>query len=211
MKTEDFAGFLAAGAGPAPRALAARRLAPALALGGLASLALSLAVLGPVPSSMWVGAALWTKLCYAGALIVACAWLAARLGRPAAAVWPAAAASIAVFCAMALAGLVALVATPAGGRATYLLGQSAIHCPWVILALSLPALVGVLWALRALAPTRPRLAGFAAGLLAGAVGAAGYALACTEESISFIALWYSLGIFLAGLLGSVLGARALRW
>jgi len=64
---------------------------------------------------------------------------------------------------------------------------------------------------RALAPTRLRLAGFAAGLLAGAIGAAGYALSCTEESTAFIAVWYSAGIVLTGLLGGALGGRLLRW
>jgi hypothetical protein len=77
--------------------------------------------------------------------------------------------------------------------------------------LSLPALAGALWVLRSLAPTRPRAAGFAAGLFAGAAGAFGYAFACVEESAAFIALWYSLGIALAGALGALLGPRVLRW
>jgi len=77
--------------------------------------------------------------------------------------------------------------------------------------LSVPAFVGITWALRGLAPTRLRLTGFAAGLLAGAVGAAGYALVCDEVSLTFIALWYSLGIALTGVAGSLLGGRLLRW
>jgi hypothetical protein len=80
-----------------------------------------------------------------------------------------------------------------------------------VLALSLPALVGALWALRGLAPTRPGAAGLAAGLLAGALGALGYSLACTELSPAFVAFWYSLGIGLAGALGAVLGPWVLRW
>jgi len=77
--------------------------------------------------------------------------------------------------------------------------------------LSLPALAGALWALRGLAPTRPRAAGLAAGLLAGGLGAFGYALSCTELSPAFVAIWYSLGIALAGALGAALGPRILRW
>lgn len=77
--------------------------------------------------------------------------------------------------------------------------------------MSLPALAAALWALRGLAPTRPRHAGFAAGLLAGAVRACGYALACTESSPAFIAAWYTLGILLTGCLGAALGPRVLRW
>ena len=67
------------------------------------------------------------------------------------------------------------------------------------------------WALRGLAPTRPRAAGLAAGLLAGAVGATGYALSCSELSMAFVAIWYTLGIALAGGLGALLGPRLLRW
>jgi hypothetical protein len=80
-----------------------------------------------------------------------------------------------------------------------------------VLLLSLPALAAALWALRGLAPTRPRAAGLAAGLLAGGLGAAGYALSCTELSPAFVAVWYSLGIALAGGLGASLGPWALRW
>ena len=79
------------------------------------------------------------------------------------------------------------------------------------LALSIAPLAGIIWALRGLAPTRLRLAGLCAGLLAGAIGAAGYALACTEQSAAFVAVWYSLGIAVSGLLGCALGGRILRW
>jgi hypothetical protein len=92
-----------------------------------------------------------------------------------------------------------------------MMGHSWARCPWVVLALSLPALAGALWALRGLAPTHARRAGFAAGLLAGAAGAAGYSLGCTEESMAFVAAWYTLGIALAGGLGALIGPRVLRW
>jgi hypothetical protein len=39
----------------------------------------------------------------------------------------------------------------------------------------------------------------------------GYALACPEVSLTFVAIWYSLGIALAGVLGAFLGPRVLRW
>ncbi|MFO1333443.1 MAG: NrsF family protein, partial [Rubrivivax sp.] len=56
-----------------------------------------------------------------------------------------------------------------------------------------------------------RAAGFAAGLLAGAIGALAYALACTEMAMSFVAAWYTLGILMVGALGALLGPRVLRW
>jgi hypothetical protein len=100
---------------------------------------------------------------------------------------------------------------PAGERAAALLGRSWASCAFTVLALSLPALAAAFWALRGLAPTRLRAAGFAAGLLAGALGALGYALVCPETSPAFVAVWYTLGIVLTAGLGALVGPRLLRW
>ena len=71
-------------------------------------------------------------------------------------------------------------------------------------------LAAVLWALRALAPTRPRAAGAAAGLLAGAVGAVGYTLACAEISYDFVATWYTFAMSLVAGVGALSGRWILR-
>lgn len=211
MRTDELVAMLARGAGPVPRAAAARRLAPAVVAGAaIASLA-SIAVLGVVPASMLYGPALWTKLVYAALLAAAATWCVARLARPGAddaGAWRAIGAAVV---AMVAVGAVDAMATPAGARGAALLGHSWSSCPWSVLALSLPALALAIWALRGLAPTRPRRAGLAAGLLAGALGAAGYALTCPEQSLGFIAIWYTLGIALAGGLGALLGPRTLHW
>jgi hypothetical protein len=80
-----------------------------------------------------------------------------------------------------------------------------------VLVLSLAALAGSIWAVRGLAPTRPGAAGFAAGLLAGSLGAFGYSLSCPEASPAFVAIWYTLGIAFTGAVGAALGPRVLRW
>ena len=211
MKTNDLIELLATGAGPAPRAVAARRLAPAAALGVLASAAGALVILGPIPAELFATPAPWIKLAYAGALAGAAAWLAARLGRPITRTSGPVRALLLVMLAMVLLGALTLLATPAGARLATVLGHSWASCPVNVLVLSLPALAAALWALRGLAPTRPRAAGLAAGLLAGGLGAFGYALSCTELSPAFVAVWYSLGIALAGALGAALGPRVLRW
>jgi hypothetical protein len=66
-------------------------------------------------------------------------------------------------------------------------------------------------ALRHGAPTRPRLAGAVAGLLAGGIAATFYAAHCTDDSPLFVATWYSIAI--AGLvaLGAICGRRVARW
>lgn len=211
MKTDELIELLARGAGPAPRALALRRLAPVSAAGVAASSLLALALYGPIPASLYATAAPWIKLGYAAALAAAAAWLTARLARPVARLRLPQQAVAAVVLAMLAIGLAALVATPPADRGAALLGHSWSTCPGNVLALSLPALLGTLWALRGMAPTRPRAAGFAAGLFAGALGAFGYALSCPEVSPTFVALWYSLGIGLVAAAGATLGPHLLRW
>nr|MCU0774133.1 DUF1109 domain-containing protein [Ideonella sp.] len=142
---------------------------------------------------------------------VAAGLLASRLGRPAAPTRRAWHQTWAVMGAMGVVGLLAWWITPSPERLPALLGHSWALCPWAVLGLSLPALAAMLWAMRGLAPTRPRLAGFAAGLLAGSAGAAGYSLGCTEESLAFVAVWYTAGMALTAGLGALLGPRLLRW
>ena len=77
--------------------------------------------------------------------------------------------------------------------------------------MSLPLFAAVFWALRQLAPTRLALAGAGAGLLAGAAGATVYAFHCTENAAPFIAIWYTVGIAVAALIGAGIGRWALRW
>ena len=85
MKTDDLIALLATAAGPAPRAVAARRLAPIALLGSLVAALGALVTIGPIPQVMFSGDALWLKLAYTGSLALAAAWLSARLSRPASA------------------------------------------------------------------------------------------------------------------------------
>jgi hypothetical protein len=212
MKTDTWVDLLARNAGPAPRAVAARRFGPAALVGLLCSALLAVALIGPLPAAAFEAGYPWPKLVYTGALALAAGWLAARAARPAAKMAPAGLAVLGVVVTMAALALAALFTrTAPGARMEALLGHSWRACPFAVLGLSLPALGLSLWAMRGLAPTRLRLAGFAAGLLAGAVGAFGYALACPESSVAFVAVWYTLGIVGVGLVGAVLGQRLLRW
>jgi hypothetical protein len=211
MKTDTLIDLLARGAGPAPRALAARRLSPAALAGLLVSAGAAIYWFGAIPAGLFATAVPWTKMAYAGALALAAGWLTARLSRPAAGFTRPRAAAVAVVLVMAAWGAASLMSLPSGDRLGAVFGHSWFSCPWSVLTLSLPALAATFWAVRGLAPTRPRAAGFAAGVLAGSVGAFGYALSCPEASPAFVAVWYTLGIALTGALGAVLGPRVLRW
>jgi len=110
----------------------------------------------------------------------------------------------------ALAAIVLFGAEP-DQRVGLILGKTWFVCPFLIALLSLPTFGGALWAMRGLAPTRPALAGAAAGLLAGAVATTVYALHCPEMGAPFLAIWYLLGMSMPATLGALLGPRLLRW
>ncbi len=76
--------------------------------------------------------------------------------------------------------------------------------------LSTPIFAGVMWAMKGLAPTRPRIAGAVAGLLAGATAALVYCLHCPEIEAPFIAFWYVLGMLIPVGVGALLGGVLLR-
>lgn len=90
-------------------------------------------------------------------------------------------------------------------------GVSVPICLGAIIVLSVPALALIVGALRTGAATRPALAGAWAGVLAGALGAAAYALACKNDGGLFVAVWYSAGILIVTGLGAIVGRRALAW
>jgi hypothetical protein len=211
MNTYSLIAMLASGAGPAPTAVVAKRLAPAAAVGLLCSGVLALLIIGPLPSAVFSTLALWIKLAYAVSLGAAACWLLAKLARPVShRAWPVAAV-LAVLAVMAVVGLTAVSTAPAELRAAALLGQTWWVCPWLLMLVSLPALLALLWALRGLAPTDLSSAGTAAGILAGSLGAVGYTLACPENSTAFVAVWYTLGIGLTALIGRWLMPRFLHW
>jgi hypothetical protein len=211
MKTDDLLDLLARNAGPAPEAAVARRFVPVLLLGLLASSVLALWRFGPIPTPMWADIAPWLKLGYTLALAAAGWLLVERLARPGARPAAGVRTLAGVLLAMAALAAATLLATPAEQRMRDWMGHSWSSCPWNVAWISVPALALALWALRGLAPTRPRAAGAAAGLLSGALGAAGYSLVCTELAASFVATWYTLGIVGVVALGALLGPRLLRW
>lgn len=88
---------------------------------------------------------------------------------------------------------------------------SVLICVGTIVAASLPALALLLTAMRRGIPTRLRRAGFCAGLLAGAIGALAYTVACANDGAAFVALWYPAAVAVVAGLGAATGPRALAW
>lgn len=112
---------------------------------------------------------------------------------------------------MVVAVGVELLVVPQDAWAARLMGRNAAFCLFFIPLLSLAPLAAFLAALRNGAPDDPGLAGAAAGLAAGAIGAALYAWHCPDDSPLFGAAWYTLAIMLVIAAGYGIGRRLLRW
>jgi hypothetical protein len=190
-----------------------RRLLIGVGVGAAVSGVLTAATLGLRPDMADAAreAMFWVKLAYTLALGGVALWTCERLARPAGLAgrrWPWLIAPLAL---VALLAAWQLASAPPPMRMPMVMGHSHRVCPWCILVFSLPPLVGLIWAVRGLAPTRLRLTGAMIGLAAGGAGATMYALHCDESTAPFLAIWYTAGVALAGALGWALGPRALRW
>ena len=213
MKTEDLVTMLATGAGAVRPNQAARRYASAIAWGALGAALLMAALLGLRPD---LAAALllpmfWVKLAFGACLAAASLAAALRLSRPGVRLAWVPGALAAPVLAIWLLAAIALARADAAQRAVLFFGDTWDVCPFLIAMLSVPAFVAAMWAMKGLAPTRLRLAGAAAGLLAGAVGALVYCLHCPEMGAPFIGFWYLLGMLIPTSVGALLGPQLLRW
>lgn len=188
-------------------------LALALVVGLAAAAAVFMAMLGPRPD---FAAALHSprflfKFVVTLALAASATALVARLARPAARSRALAALLWVGPALLALGVTYELAAIPAAQWGKTLIGTNARVCLTSIPLIAAPVLAAAIVALKRGAPTRPMLAGAAAGLVAGGFGATLYAAHCIDDSPLFVLAWYTPAIALVTLAGALLGARLLRW
>jgi hypothetical protein len=210
MRTDELIRALAVDATPLPpRPLAPRLLA--VAAGAAAQWLAVLAVAYGPPAQSANAGWFWMKAAYslllAGAGLRATVRLARPGGRIGAVAWLGLAS---VAWLLMMAGHETMDARP-GEVARLWLGDSWRVCPLRILVIAAPVYAAVLWLMRRTAPTRLALAGAAAGVFAGAVGATIYGLYCQETAAAFVVAWYSLGIAACAGLGALIGRYLLRW
>jgi len=213
MNTDALIERLSQDAKPVRVGAVLRRLSLGLAAGSAVSFALMALWLGIRPdlmSAIGTGA-YWMKFFYTLLFAISGFWTVERLSRPGVPTRPQMILEALPFALLAIWAAMRLTMAPVDARVAMLMGSSHQVCPWRIAILSLPVFVGVFWSLRGLAPTRPRIAGLAGGLLAGAAGAFIYAFHCDESAAAFVALWYTIGIVAVGALGALLGRILLRW
>lgn len=213
MKTEDLISMMASGVAPVDRRLPVKQMAQALVLGGLGSLLLMLKIYGLRPDLVvMLGVPLfWIKLAFPTTLAVGAMLVLRRLVRPGLRVGANWAGIALPAMAVWLGGAAVLLSAPVAQRLPLLMGISWRSCPFNIALLSIPLFIGIFWAVRGMAPTRLRLSGAVAGLLAGATATMVYCLHCPEMGVPFWGIWYFLGILIPAVLGMLLGPRLLRW
>ncbi|MBI4293593.1 MAG: DUF1109 domain-containing protein [Betaproteobacteria bacterium] len=213
MRTDDLVALLAAGVEPVDPHAAVRRYASALGLGTCVAILLMATLLG-VRADLADTLRLpmfWVKIAFVASLVAASLVAALRLSRPGVQLaWVPGALAAPVLVMWLLAALALAGADPAR-RAELFFGQTWTSCPLLVAMLSAPVFAGVLWTMKGLAPTRLRLAGAAAGLLSGAIGALVYSLHCPELAAPFLGFWYLLGMLIPTVAGALLGPRVLRW
>jgi hypothetical protein len=211
MNTQSLIDMLASQAGPAPKRLVFEAFSWPIAIGFVVSLLLAVGLIGFLPMEGLLAHATWIKMVYGLALIAALTPLAAQACKPAASTRGPWLGTFFVIILMVGVGLAFLAQTPSSQRVEALFGQTWLACPWVVMGISLPALIFLQIRARRLAPVNLKAVGFELGLLAGALGALAYSFVCPEQSLAFVAVWYTVGIALTGLLGMLLGPRTLRW
>ena len=213
MKTDDLIALLATDAKPVAPGVARNTLAAHAAIAAPVVLVVLALWLGfnPNLTAMMGTPAYWMKTIYTAGLTAAAFFMAIALSRPAGTSRGGLIAFLAAIALMVCLGTAQILSTPADQQRAVWLGGSWTLCPWRILSLSVPTYIASVLAMRRLAPTRLILAGGAAGVLSGALGATIYGFFCPETSATFVATWYTLGILASGAIGALLGPSLLRW
>ncbi len=212
MRTSELIAALGADPVPEPIRLG-RRVAAAIAIGLVGSVALYFLLLGPRPD---IAAAVrtvrfWLKFVDSFAFALPSLMLTLRLARPdarprALALW-----LIAPFVLLAAGVVVEFLVVPRSDWLSRLVGTTAIHCTVTIPMLAAPILAGLIVALRAGAPLHPALTGALAGAASAGVAALVYGSSCPGDSPFFVATWYPLATLICMGAGALAGRQFLDW
>jgi hypothetical protein len=210
MNTDQLIAQLAQGARAAPPD-GLRAVRRALLGGALFAVVGTLVVVGPLPAPVFATFLPWMKLLPTALLLVLAWWWLQRCSRPVSRVAPVRRRVLGCWALLGALGLGSLLLLPQGARMPALMGHTWWICPCMLSVLSMPILLLMLRAARGLPVAQPRQAGAAIGLVAGAMAAFAYSLACSEPSPAFVAAWYSSGLLLSTGAGALLGPRWLQW
>jgi hypothetical protein len=211
MRTDDLIAELSKS--PWPTMRPGPRIAVATIGGWLVALTGLMLVFGsPMKSVALTGAMPFaTKMGYPLALAALALLALVAAGRPGQRLSPRVGLILVPIAVLLIAVGTELVPTAPAGWPALLFGTTFLRCLTAVTLASMPILAAMLWAYRILAPTQLALAGFLAGLGAGAAAAVAYALYCPETTASFLVGSYTPAILMPAIFGALLGPRLLRW
>jgi hypothetical protein len=213
VKTDDLIHLLSTNVEPVKGGELRNTLVAALALGAAAALCLTFVILGApeeVFSSKYLGFKLLGLSFALGLVAAGMVYLlrAARPGKPGRG--PLVVIGL-LFLAILCAGIVAFATSAPVAWIGLVFGPQWAACLLCIPLFAIVPFASLVWTLRKDAPTHPVRTGAVVGLVAGALGAAAFAVHQPADSILFLALWYGGPILVCVLVGALLGPRLLRW
>ncbi len=212
MKTSELIAALAADPVPEPISLN-RRVAVALVVGFLVSLAIYGLFMGPRPGIAEAAKTVrfWLKFVNSFAFALPSLLLTLRLARPDAEPRALALLLIAPFVLLAAGVVAELLVVPQGEWLTRLVGHNSMFCMRMIPLLAAPLLAALIVALRAGAPLHPGLTGALAGAASAGIAALLYSSHCPDDLPLFVATWYPLATLICIGVGVLAGRRFLTW
>ncbi|HEY5797278.1 MAG TPA: DUF1109 domain-containing protein [Bosea sp. (in: a-proteobacteria)] len=107
--------------------------------------------------------------------------------------------------------LLTLAQAPAEQWQALVFGRHWRSCLFNVPLYAMGPLVVFLWLARRGAPVDPTLTGLCAGLASAGLSVVAYALHCPDDTIPFLATWYTLAVAMVSVFAALVFPRLLRW
>jgi hypothetical protein len=213
MKTDDLVAALSAHIEPVKHRPVSRTVYIALAAGTVGALGIMLVGLGVRPDLTTARALMFLllKLAFTVGIVGAASLYLTRLARPGGERTTSSISPVIPFVAIVLFAAISLGFAPSSHWKKMVMGDEWLECILSIPIIAIVPFAVMIAAVRSAAPTNLVRAGAVSGLIAGGESATAYALHCTDDSLTFVAVWYGSTIVLCTLAGAILGPRLLRW
>jgi hypothetical protein len=213
MKTDELVALLSANLEPVDRGWAVRTLGVALGAGSILALGITIVGLGVRPDLMTARALIFVviKLFFAVGIVSLALVYLTRLTRPGAQRKTSSFLIAMPFLVIVGLAAISLGLAPSSHWDRMIAGDQWLECLVSVPIIAIVPFAISVWAVRRAAPTNLARTGAFTGLIAGGVSAMAYAVHCTDDSLPFVAVWYSGTIVLCTLAGAALGPRLLRW
>jgi hypothetical protein len=213
MKTDDLVALLSANLEPVDRGWTVRTLGVALGAGSILALGITIVGLGVRPDLMTARALIFVviKLFFAVGIVSLALVYLTRLTRPGAQRKTSSFLIAMPFLVIVGLAAISLGLAPSSHWDRMIAGDQWLECLVSVPIIAIVPFAISVWAVRRAAPTNLARTGAFTGLIAGGVSAMAYAVHCTDDSLPFVAVWYSGTIVLCTLAGAALGPRLLRW